>query len=133
MTFFRIQDANRDAADLLDPGYQFSTPYNRNTRATRRGVSTCASLEDLAEYLASGLGEAIAAPLRTSTNGWVIVEIDGAVSPDAPLDPCETLVIPIRIVSVRPVDDRFMALVAAADEYLARLAGGPEFDFDPED
>lgn len=123
-TYFRIQTADRDVNELLDPGYQFSHAYNRAAGNTRRGISTCTSLEELAEYLASHLCTAI----QPRNGSWVLVELEGEISSDDPVDTeYETLVIPTAIVSVRPVDDDFLAMIDAAAEFLA------SFDTDLED
>lgn len=113
-SYFRVQTADRDVNELLDPGYQYSSTYNRST--TLRGVSTCPSIDDLAEYLASGQATAI----QPRTGGtWVIVELTGELSLDGAIDAGEVLIIPTAIVSVRPVDDDFMDLIAAKDLFLA--------------
>ncbi len=125
MTFFRIQTADRDVNELLDPGYQFSHAYNGAQRNTRPGVSVCASLEDLAEYLVSGLAGA----LQVRNGDWVIVEVEGSESGASPVDPeYELLVRPTRIVSVTPAGDDFYALMDAAEEMLAGYVDEPAFD-----
>lgn len=124
-TYFRVQRADRDVNELLDPGYHFSSAYSRNPSLTRRGVSTCPSLEDLAEYLVSGMAGAI----QVQAGSWVVVEMEGDVSSDAPVDAeYETLIIPTAILSVRPVDDGFMDMIAAADAFLASFDRSPDFD-----
>ena len=125
-TYFRVQSAGRDASDLLDEGYQFSHAYNGNTTLTREGVSVCASLEDLAEYLVSGLAGA----LDVRSGQWVIVEVEADEIADArPVDAeYELLVRPTRIVSVAPVGDDFLAKMDAAEAFLAGFVTTAEFD-----
>ena len=124
-TYFRVQTDDRDVTDLLDPGYQFSHAYNGNTALTREGVSACDSLENLAEYLVSGLAGA----LQVRNGGWVIVEVEADEIPDAnPVDPYELLVTPTRIVSSTPVDDDFFQMMDAAEEFLAGFDTTPEWD-----
>ncbi len=124
MSYFRVQDDRRDVNELLDPGYHFSTTYDRVT--TRRGVSTCTSLEELAEYLASGQAGAIMASIRF----MVIVELAGELSEDSPVDAGEALVIPTAIVAVRPVDDEFIDMIAAKEAWLAEMCPDPSLDWD---
>lgn len=107
MTYYRVQLASRDAADLLDPGYQFSHAYNGNQRLTRAGVSACSSLEELAEYLVSGQAGA----LDVRHGNWVIIEMDADETGDGAVDEYEVLVRPTRILSVTPVGDEFFALM----------------------
>lgn len=115
-TYFRIQSADRDVTDLLDPGYQFSRTWNAGGR-TVEGISTCASLDDLAMYLAQGESGAIRAALDARPDQWVIVEVEAdPIDGAAPVDPVfEILVRPTRIVAVTPCGDDFMAAIAEAD------------------
>jgi hypothetical protein len=116
-TYFRIQRADRDVNELLDPGYQFSHAYNGRPSLTRQGVSVCATLEDLAEYIVSGLGGALD---PRAGGDWVIVEVEGPRSGDSPVDETyELLIRPTRIVSVTPVGDEFLALMAEREAFLA--------------
>jgi hypothetical protein len=126
MSFYRVQPADRDTAELLDPTHQFSHAWSNAPWATREGVSVCDSVEDLAMYLATHLASGI--PL--SSDGWVIVELDGDVIPGSqPNEPeFESLIRPTAIVSVRPVDDEFMAQIAQADAFLASFDSTPDFD-----
>jgi hypothetical protein len=126
MTFFRIQAATRNADNLLDPGHQFSRPWNGDTARTRVGVSVCDSIDDLALYLASHLGNGI--PVRDGN--WVIVELEADLIPGArPLDPeFETLVRPTRIVAVSPVGTDFIAKIEEAERMLASFDEAPLFD-----
>jgi hypothetical protein len=124
MTFFRIQLADRNPSDLLDPDNHYSAAYNGNAQLTRHGVSACESLEDLAEYLISGNAGAFAsvaeAPYR-----WSIIEMEGHESDDprGAVDPGEVLVIPTRIVRVTEAGQDFVDLM---DEMTIRVFGEPE-------
>lgn len=112
-TYFRIQMAERDVAELLDPANQISYhwaggEFDDDARA-RRGVSVCDSLESLASYLAVcgipfGLGD------------WVVVELEGYRSDDDPYDAehGEYLIHPTAIVSVTEFGEEFLAMVGAA-------------------
>lgn len=119
-TGYRIQEAMLDTADLLRPELQFSHVWEGNEdeddARTRRGISACESLEALAAYLA-GAGSGI----PFGDGEWVIVEMHGPVSGERPLDEedGEFLMLPERIVSVRPLDDEFFDMVGAAYDALA--------------
>ena len=77
ITAYRIQSASRDINDLLDPEQQYSFPMDEDDEMVRRGVSGCATLADLAAYIAC---YAIEAPAP------VLVRITGPVSEDTPCD-----------------------------------------------
>lgn len=113
-TYFRVQSAERDVNELLDPGYQFSHAWSGGQ--SREGVSVCGDLEELALYLASAQGCGI----PVTADGWVIVELEADPIPGArPIDPeFETLVRPTRIVGVTPVGDEFIAAIASARAFL---------------
>lgn len=109
-TYFRAQTADRDVMELLDPAH---VSYSWDSDDVYDlGTSTCASLEDLAVYLARtgiaiGLGD------------WVIVEVAGidlGSARDAHMG--EHLIAVNEIVSVRPLDDDFYALVGDAYDAL---------------
>lgn len=89
ITAYRIQAANRDLADLLDPEQQYSFPMSQAEEIIRRGVSGCETLSDLAAYVAS---HAIEAPFP------VLVRVTGPLSGDTPCDEAdgEVLVLPAR-------------------------------------
>ena len=56
MISYRFQDMDRDLDYLLDPQRQYSYPWDlslEDTDAVRHGISACASLSDLAAYVAS--------------------------------------------------------------------------------
>ncbi len=126
MSFYRVQSADRDTAELLDPNYQFSHAWSNAPSSTREGISVCDSVEDLALYFASHLAGGI--PL--TSDGWVIVELEGDMIPGSqPNEPeFESLIRPTAIVSVRPVDDEFMAMIAQADAFLSSFDTTPDFD-----
>lgn len=115
MTYYRIQTADRDTADLLDPANQVSYHWNNieSEDYTRVGVSVCESREALAAYLAQS-------GIPYGDGEWVIVELDGEVSDDDPYDAeyGEILVHPIEIVSVTEMDDEFFELIGAAYDSL---------------
>ena len=87
ITAYRIQSASRDITDLLDPEQQYSFPMDGDDEMVRHGVSGCASLADLAAYVAC---YAIEAPVP------VLVRITGPASEDTPCDEedGEVLVLP---------------------------------------
>jgi hypothetical protein len=117
-TWYRIQDADRDPADLLKPGNQVSRTWNPQqvtcscqglnpdcgrctgsgwyTEPPRRGVSGCRSLSELCEY-----AEDAAMDLRDT----VIVELEGNLSGDEDQDPGCHLICPSAVVSVTPVTE----------------------------
>lgn len=97
-SYYRIQDATRTVADLLDPEYQFSPSYCSEHIGT--GVSACESIEDLATYLTqSGM------PWDPST--FVLVEVAADLSDDTDEDHAlgARLVIPTAIIAVTPIED----------------------------
>lgn len=110
-TYYRIQTADRDPADLLAPENQVSYNWNEidSPEYTRRGVSVCATLGDLARYLA-GSG------IPYGVGSWVIVELAGEISDDTPCDgeSGEILIHPTEIVSVRPLADEMYEMIGAA-------------------
>jgi hypothetical protein len=114
MPFYRIQRSHYDVADLLNPAYQTSHAYNGRSSLMRRGVSACASLRELAEYLASGQGPALD-PRSNGMTGWVIVAFEGTLSGDNPVDIGEVLTIPTRIMSVEDVDASFTQMINDAE------------------
>lgn len=117
-TYFRIQSAGRDAAELLDPANWVSRHWSEQEDMDRPGVSVCDSRESLAHYLAVcgipyGLGE------------WNVVELAGERRYDA--TPCdahagELLVNPSEIIAVTPLDEAFLELVGEAYDRLEARA-----------
>lgn len=107
MTFFRIQPAARDTADLLDESTWESRNWNDEWAPARHGVSVCGSIDELVSYF------------RTAS-GWidtdcVLVELDGHYSHDDDEDAHAgaLLVCPTRIVSVTPVSDELIDRIYA--------------------
>lgn len=95
-TAYRLQDADRDLDDLLDPEQQYSFPMSGEDEDVRHGVSGCLTLGDLAAYIACHAIE-MTAP--------VVVMIEGPESDDTPLDADdgEVLILPVR--AERVADD----------------------------
>jgi hypothetical protein len=77
MITYRMQDKDRDLADLMDPEQQFSFPMNGDDEAVRHGVSGMDSLPELAAYLSVMAIEATTP---------VLVRIEGPESDDEPCD-----------------------------------------------
>lgn len=109
-SYYRIQSADRDVTELLDPEH---VSYSWDSEEVfDLGTSTCATLEDLAAYIVQtgisfGLGE------------WVVVEVRGEnVHRGRDGHMGEWLVEVTEIVSVRPFDDAFYALIDAACDAL---------------
>ncbi|MFI2667565.1 hypothetical protein [Micromonospora carbonacea] len=108
-TYFRIQTADRNPSELLNPEHQTSGNWHDIESLARIGVSVCDSRESLAAYLAQS-------GIPYGSGEWVIVELRGDLSDD---DPCdaeygELLIHPTEIVSVSPMGDEFLDLIGAA-------------------
>lgn len=112
MSYYRIQIAERDTADLLNPEFQTSLSYC-DDEDVRNGISVCDSLEDLVGYLAQ-----VGIPFDAS---YVVVELDGyqADDEDADANLGARLVIPTEIVSVTSITDQLLDLIDAAYEIAA--------------
>lgn len=104
VTAYRIQSASRDINDLLDPEQQYSFPMDEDDEMVRHGVSGCATLSDLAAYIAC---YAIEAPAP------VLIRIIGPASEDTPCDEedGEVLVLPTHAEVVED-DAEFFDLVS---------------------
>lgn len=104
ITAYRIQSASRDLNDLLDPEQQYSFPMDGDDEMVRHGVSGCATLADLAAYVAC---YAIEAPAP------VLVRITGPLSEDTPCDEedGEVLVLPTSAEVIED-DAEFFDLVS---------------------
>lgn len=127
----RIDRADRDHTELLNPDNWLSFHWNNNTRTcrgcedcggtteivarcygetlvddVRHGVSVCRDEDDLIEYLAN---------VGPDMDNCVLVELDGEYSDDTPHDEeiGEYLILPSEITSVRPVTDEFIEAVFA--------------------
>lgn len=105
-TYYRIQDADRDVALLLDPAHQTSTSYCTDT--TRAGVSVMPTLEDLAGYLCQA-----GIPFDATS---VVVAVRGYRADDEDEDAHlgALLIHPTEIVSVEPMTDRLADLIDIA-------------------
>jgi hypothetical protein len=107
MTFFRIQSATRNLADLLDESTWESRNWSDEWAPARHGVSVCGSIDGLITYF-------------QAASGWVdedcvVVELDGYYSheDDEDAHAGALLVCPTRIVSVTPVSDELIARIYA--------------------
>ena len=112
MSFYRIQSSAYDVELILDPEYQTSENYS-NPEDVRAGKSVCASIEDLAAYLAqTGI------PFDDT---YLLVELDGYASDDedADSDMGAMLIHPTRIISAEPLTDAFFDMIGAAYDDLA--------------
>jgi hypothetical protein len=111
-TYFRVQSADRDPADLLDPEHQVSRAWHRDD-IDQDGVSVCESPEDLARYLVTA-GEGI----PFGAGRWVVVELRGdlVLGRSHDEDHGERLIRPTEIVSVQPLDTLDDLISAAYDE-----------------
>ena len=99
-TGYRIQSENHGVTDLLDPERQISLSYSGRDEDVRQGISVCASLEDLAAYIAQ-------TGIEIDASNSVVVVVEGPESEDLPCDAHlgELLIHPTRVVSVTPADD----------------------------
>lgn len=106
-TFWRIQSANREVADLLHT--EQTSHYWGRADLDQTGVSVCETRDDLARYLATaGQGIPIGA------GDWVLVELTGDLLDTAiDADAGELLIQPTAIISVTPADDDFYELIGA--------------------
>lgn len=110
-TYYRIQEAHRDPADLLDAATRNGdTGWSGHDQG---GLSVCESLEDLAGYLAQSA-------LPYGDGDWVIVELTGnrlwIEASDAAIG--EVLIDPTAVVSVVPMGDDFFDMIGAAYDAL---------------
>ena len=112
--YYRIQTADRDVADLLDPEQQWSYSWCDEEREPRHGVSVCDSIEALATYLAQ-------CGIPYGDGEWVVVEVEGTFSRDEDEDAHlgALLVHPTAIVSVSPMGEGMFDLIGAAYDRLA--------------
>jgi hypothetical protein len=121
MSFYRIQQANRNAVDLLNPANWESRQwfgeklrdcgecqgagcdacdFDGQIEDIRHGVSTCASIDTLIDYLRV---------VGCDLDDTVIVELAGTIADDEDHDTQfgAVLVHPTTILSITPVDDAF--------------------------
>lgn len=115
MISYRFQDMDHDLDYLLDPERQYSYPWDlslEDTDAVRHGISACASLSDLAAYVAT-------TALQAQVPGVCILE--GPESGDEPLDGDrgEILVLPTsaRWIEGELVEKFFEAVATLCDLY----------------
>lgn len=103
-TAYRIQSADRDVSDLLDPEQQYSLPMDGDDDMVRHGVSGCLTLGDLAAYVACYAIQAVSP---------VLVRIIGPLSEDVPCDEedGEVLLLPTSAEMIED-DDAFFDLVS---------------------
>ena len=118
MSFYRIQDADRDAADLLDVDNHWSHNWS-GTGDPRHGVSVCGAESLLIGYFARRAADGIGYDADFLAD-MVIVELDGSLSDEQDDDAVEgaELIIPTRVISVRPL---------TADEIAEILADAPVY------
>lgn len=100
-SYYRIQDADRDPAELLDPAHQWSENWGGGSDP-KQGISVCANEDVLAEYFAARRDCGYDADFLSTL---VLVELDGDETGEDDEDASEgaLLVFPTRIISVRPL------------------------------
>lgn len=126
MSFYRIQQADRDATELLDPATWESRQWfgeiytncpacggcgcddcdHGQIEDVRHGVSTCGSVEDLITYLRT---------VGCDLTDTVLVELDGTYAADDDHDKHlgAVLIHPTKILSVIPVSDELADAIYA--------------------
>jgi hypothetical protein len=109
MTYYRIQPADRDTADLLDEATWQSCNWSDPWAEPRYGVSVCGSLDDLVDYFRAASGYV--------DDTMVVVELLGDLSDEDDEDAHvgALLVCPSRIVSVEPVTTDLLARIYPED------------------
>jgi len=109
-SYYRLQDADRDPAELLDPDYQWSSDWS-GINDPRQGVSTCGTVHSLISYFAARAESCDYDADFLST--LVMVEVEGTLAGEEDQDAAEgaVLVIPTRIVSAIPLDDDTIAAI----------------------
>lgn len=116
MIAYRIQDKNREVADLTVSENQYSYPMSGTDEEVRRGVSGCRTLAELAAYVAtSGIDAGSPVP----------VKIDGPESSDRPVDAAsgEVLILPETAEVID--DEEFFEVVG---ELVDMFYSGADFD-----
>lgn len=113
MRYYRIQQANRNATDLLNPTNWTSTQWNgHNDEDTRNGVSVCRTINDLIEYFAQAGGD---------PSDCNLIELEGTPAEDDDHDTHlgALLIHPTNITNVQPVTaDIEQAISDRQDEIL---------------
>jgi hypothetical protein len=109
-TYYRLQDADRDPAELLDPDHQWSSDWS-DINDPRQGVSVCATPYALTSYFAARAESCDYDADFLST--LVMVEVEAILAEEEDQDAAEgaLLVIPTRIVSATPLDDDMIAAI----------------------
>lgn len=111
MIAYRMQDAGRDVADLLDPALQWSYPMDGGGEgAVRRGVSGVETLAGLGAYLTC---------YAIQAGDPVLVRIEGPESEDTPCDADagEVLLLPTSAQVVEDDEQFFEVVSALVDAY----------------
>ena len=105
MTFYRIQPADRDVADLLDETTWQSRNWNDEWAEPRHGVSVCDDIDALVEYFRTAGGYV--------DEDMVLVTLHGYRSDDQDEDHENgaVLVCPTRIISAVPVPADIIARI----------------------
>ncbi|UTN92950.1 hypothetical protein SEA_FINKLE_31 [Gordonia phage Finkle] len=109
-SWYRIQEAGYEAADLLIADNQISRPWGGDEdRDSREGISVCGSREELAEYL-------VQAAIPFGAGEWNLIELEGQMSGNSAVDAelGEYLVYPTAIISVENINDGFLDEIDAA-------------------
>lgn len=108
--YYRLQDADRDTSDLLDPEQQWSSEWS-GSGDPRRGVSVCATEHALAQYFAARAADC--GFDAEFLSGLVLVELTGALSEEDDVDAAEgaLLILPTQVVSVHPVPEDMIAAI----------------------
>nr|DAP45944.1 MAG TPA: hypothetical protein [Caudoviricetes sp.] len=117
MIAYRIQDKDRNVADLTVAENQWSYPMGGADDEVRRGVSGCRTLAELAAYVAtSGI----------DAGSPVLVKIEGPKSPDRPVDATlgEVLILP-ETAEIIDDDEEFFEVVG---ELVDIFYSGSDFD-----
>lgn len=117
MIAYRIQDKNREVADLTVAENQWSYPMGGADEEVRRGVSGCRTLAELAAYVATS-GIDVGSP--------VLVKIEGPESSDRPVDASfgEVLILPETAEAIDD-DEEFFEVVG---ELVDMFYSGADFD-----
>lgn len=109
-SYYRLQDADRDPAELLDADHQWSSDWS-GINDPRQGVSTCATVHSLIGYFAARAESCDYDADFLST--LVMVEVEGDLADEEDQDAAEgaVLVIPTRIVSAGPLAADMIAAI----------------------
>nr|DAT82832.1 MAG TPA: hypothetical protein [Caudoviricetes sp.] len=117
MIAYRIQDKDRNVADLTVAANQYSYPMSGADEEVRHGISGCRTLAELAAYVAtSGI----------DAGSPVLVKIEGPKSPDRPVDATlgEVLILP-ETAEIIDDDEEFFEVVG---ELVDMFYSGADFD-----